>query len=350
MTQQQAFLIGLPNGPGPVNRGLGFSEEPGTKQGQKDLRDGAVAFVNVRARSGRENEMRARESRKGIPLGLVAVALLPIWGCGEDPTDPGVMVDSGSWYRTGFRWPHDGNPYETEHFIVYSDAASLRSRQRAAEIGEELLAVLKDEFGISYAIDLTWPPGQSKIHIYTYRDHYEQAWGGWGYHGGLLIFSLDHPIRDTSLDNFSRVLKHELMHVLEGLVKGSDDPRLVDVWLTEGIAELVAGGTQTIPTVETLQDLENLVVEFGELNPVAMHRYEYPNIPNVGSYYYVMFELTVRYLLDPVGLGMEKTSVRDIFLDARSGIPFAHAFEQRSGISLQSFEDGFFEWIRAYLR
>jgi hypothetical protein len=249
----------------------------------------------------------------------------------------------------GFRWPHDGNPYETMHFTVYSDAASLYARQKAAEIGEELLTVLTDEFGISYDTRLIWPPGQSKIHIYTYRDHYEQAWGGWSYYGGLLIYSLDHPIRDTNLANFRRVLKHELMHAIEGLVKGSDDPHLVDVWLTEGIAELVAGGTQSIPSVETLQDLENLVAEFGELNPVAMHRYQYPNIPNVGAFYYVMFELTVKYLLDPLGLGMGRASIRDIYLDARSGIPFADSFEQRSGISLQQFEDEYFQRIRGYL-
>ncbi len=282
-------------------------------------------------------------------VGVLVTIVIPLWGCEDTPTDTPSMVDSGSWYRSGFRWPHDGNPFETEHFIVYSDAASLSARQKVAEIGEELLVVLREEFEISGDTLFVWPAGQSKLHIYTYRDHYEQGWGGWGYYGGLLIYSLDHPIRDTGLGNYTAVLKHELMHAIEGLLKGSDNPNLVDVWLTEGIAELVSGGTQSIPSVQTLQDLEELVAAFGELNPVAMHRYNYPNIPNVGAYYYVMFELTVKYLLDPLGIGMSKPGIRDLYLDARNGIPFSDAFEERSGIPLQQFEDEFFQRIRAYL-
>jgi hypothetical protein len=293
--------------------------------------------------------MKQKTFMRTVGMGIAFTTLILLWGCEDSPTDAGAMVDSGSWYRSGFRWPHDGNPYETEHFIVYSDAASPFARQRVAEIGEDLLALLKEEFQIAGDTLFVWPQGQSKIHIYTYRDHHEQGWGGWGYYGGLLIYSLDHPIRDTEVGNYTRVLKHELMHVVEGLLKGSDNPNLVDVWLTEGIAEYVAGGTQNISSVKTLGDLEDLVATFGELNPVAMHQYRYPDIPGVGAYYYVMFELTVKYLLDPLGIGMDKLFVRDIYLDARRGIPFAESFEERTGIQLQRFEDEFFQRIRSYL-
>ena len=44
-----------------------------------------------------------------------------------------TMVDSGSWYSRE-QWPHDGKPYESECFIVYSDAASREARQTAAGI------------------------------------------------------------------------------------------------------------------------------------------------------------------------------------------------------------------------
>ena len=54
------------------------------------------------------------------------------------------MVDSGSWYAAGFRWPHDGHPYQSEHFTVYSDGASQQARRSLAEIGEELLTELKE--------------------------------------------------------------------------------------------------------------------------------------------------------------------------------------------------------------
>jgi hypothetical protein len=286
---------------------------------------------------------------RSVATFLAGLAYLFLAGCEDSATDLPEMVDSGSWYRSGFRWPHDGNPYESEHFIVYSDAASLEARQKVAEIGEELLVSLKEDFQISGDTLFVWPTGQSRIHIYTYRDHYEQGWGGWGYYGGLLIYSLDHPIRDTELGNYTRVLKHELMHVIEGLVKGSDNPNLVDVWLTEGIAEYVAGGTQSISSVSTLAQLEELVATFGELNPIAMHQYAYPDIPGVGAYYYVMFELAVKYLLDPAGGGQAKPSIRDIYIDARNGVPFAPSFEANLGHNLDDFEDWFFELVRGFL-
>jgi hypothetical protein len=292
--------------------------------------------------------MRYAAARSAATL-LAGLAFLFLPGCEDTVTDPTDMVDSGSWYRTGFRWPHDGSPYESEHFIVYSDAASLEARQKVAEIGEELLVSLTEDFEISGDTQFVWPPGQSKIHIYTYKDHFEQGWGGWGYYGGLLIYSLDHPIRDTELGNYTRVVKHELMHAIEGLLKGSDNPHLVDVWLTEGIAEYVAGGTQSISSVSTLAELEELVATFGELNPIAMHQYAYPDIPGVGAYYYVMFELAVKYLLDPVGGGQAKASIRDIYIDARNGVPFATSFEANLGHNLQEFEDEFFELVRGYL-
>lgn len=292
--------------------------------------------------------MRNTAARSVATL-LAGLVYLFLAGCEDSATDLPEMVDSGSWYRSGFRWPHDGNPYESEHFIVYSDAASLEARQKVAEIGEELLVLLKEDFEISGDTLFVWPAGQSKIHIYAYRDHYEQGWGGWSYYGGLLIYSLDHPIRDTELGNYTRVLKHELMHAVEGLLKGSDNPHLVDVWLTEGIAEYVAGGTQSISSVTTLAQLEELVATFGELNPIAMHEYAYPDIPGVGAYYYVMFELSVKYLLDPVGGGQMKPSIRDIYIDARNGVPFATSFEANLGHNLQEFEDRFFELVREFL-
>ncbi len=291
--------------------------------------------------------MMARTNRLRLPL--VALLMLGLWGCDDTPAEPSNMVDSGSWYRTGFRWPHDGDPFETEHFIVYSDAASLAARQTVAEIGEELFVLLTTEFAIADTL-LRFPDRQTKIHIYTYRDHFEQAWGGWGYYGGLMIYSLDHPIRNTEIGNYTSVLKHELMHVIESLLKGTDNPLLVDVWLTEGIAEHVSGGTQSTEPVQTLAELEALVATFGELNPIAMHRYGGYEIGTpVAGYYYVMFELAVRYLLDPFGLGGEEVDIRDTYLDARDGVVFANGFGERFGISLADYEAEFFERMRAYL-
>lgn len=297
------------------------------------------------------------ETRIGRQLAVVASSLLTVLllsACNDSPSEQSAMVDSGSWYRTGFKWPHDGNPFESEHFIVYSDAASVDSRQRLAEIGEELLVVLKGDFQIDADAMFRFPAGQSKIHIYTYKTYTPMEWGGWGYFGGLLIYSLDHPLRSewghTEIQMYTATVKHELMHAVEGLLKGSDNPHLVDVWLTEGIAEHVSGGTAG-GRVITGAKLEELIANYGPLNPIAMHRYDYPDIEGIGFYYYYpMFQLAVEYLLDPSGLGRAKTSIRDIYLDARDGVPFSEAFGARIGIGLQEYEDEFFDRIRDYIK
>ena len=105
------------------------------------------------------------------------------------------MVDSGSWYSR-VEWPHDGNPYESWNFLVYSDAAGREARQSVAEIGKELLTELAAEFGIVGDEMFRFPPGQDKIHIFAYKNRYPQAWGARAYYGGLVIWSLDHNKRD----------------------------------------------------------------------------------------------------------------------------------------------------------
>jgi hypothetical protein len=289
----------------------------------------------------------------GTAAGFLALALVLVSGaaCGDSPTGADGMVDSGSWYRTGFRWPHDGAPYESANFIVYSDAASFESRRKLAEIGEGLMVDLVDDFQIDPEGMFRWPPGQSKLHIYTFKNHDDKSWGGWGYYGGLMIYSLDHPVKDTELGNYSRVVTHELMHATEGLMKGTDNPRLVDVWLTEGIAEYVAGGTSSSGSITALATMDSLVATYGAVNPIAMHRYEdYPDVENLGyKYLYAMFELATGYLLHPDGLGRPESAIRDIYLDVRNGRRFSDAFEEQFGLSLQQFEDEFWGRMRDFL-
>lgn len=177
-----------------------------------------------------------------------AVLLALASGCSEAPSQPAEpveMVDSGSWYSRE-QWPHDGHPYEGQNFIVYSDAASQEARQSVAGIGEELLAELVAEFGIVADEMFRFPPDQDKIHIYAYKDRYPQAWGARGYYAGLIVWSLDHRKRDTDLDNYALIVRHELVHVVESLLKGrfvGDVPPdlRVPVWFSEGLAEAITG-------------------------------------------------------------------------------------------------------------
>jgi hypothetical protein len=284
---------------------------------------------------------------------LFAGLSLGLSGCNDSPAEPSNMVDNGSWYVTGFRWAHDGAPYESEHLIVYSDAASQEARRALAEIGEELLTELKDEFGITDD-SFTFPQGRDKIHIFTYKNQFPTQWGGWAYYGGLLIYSLDHKERGeaghTAMHMYVPVVKHELMHVVESLIKASGNPNLVDVWLTEGIAEAVSGGTAG-GSVTDLARLNHVKAQWGALNPIAMHVYDYPDHEGVVyNYYYPMFQLASEYLFDPEGHGSSLQDFRDLLLDVRDGTVFATAFENRFGISLADYEARFFDLMDDYLK
>jgi hypothetical protein len=290
---------------------------------------------------------------KLLCLTFYTIIYLSISCCSESPTESKTWVDSGSWYETGNEWPHDGNPYESEHFIVYSDAASEESRQILAEIGEELFIDLKEQFNITDDAIFIYPDGRQKIHIYAYKDRYQEEWGGWGYYGGFIIWSLDHPRRGGSgpaeLNNYKSVVKHELMHIIESLIKGDNDPNLVDVWITEGIAEMVAGGTSG-GEITDLAKFNDLLSTYGPLNPIAMHQYRYPDDINIIFYYYYpMFQLAITYLLDAEGHGKTMEDLKNLFFDARDGVDFEDSFENHFGISLIQYEEQFFNLMRNYL-
>ena len=288
-----------------------------------------------------------------IAIAICGIIYLSIFCCSKSPTESKTWVDSGSWYETGFEWPHDGNPYESEHFIVYSDAASEESRQILAEIGEELFIDLKEQFNITDDAIFVYPQGQQKIHIYTYKLRYQEEWGGWGYYGGFIIWSLDHPQRGGSgpaeLNNYRSVTKHSIMYVIESLIKGSNNPNLVDVWITEGIAEMVAGGTSG-GEIEDLAKFNELVSTYGTLNPIAMHQRWYPDdIDIIFYYYYPMFQLAITYLLDEEGHGKTMEDLKNLFLDVKDGLAFETSFENRFGIGLADYEEQFFTLMSNYL-
>ncbi len=282
-------------------------------------------------------------------------------GCSTENTESDTartLVDSGSWYSRE-TWPHDGNPYESQHFIIYSDAASQESREELAGIAEELLAELITEFGIDPGEMLRYPPGQDKIHIYSYKDYYPKQWGMRAYYGGIIVWSLDHEYRNTNLGSYKPVLKHELVHVIESLLKGRDVANMsptvrTHAWFSEGLAEAVAGGTSASP-VSGRERFDNLTTQYGKLNPIA---YKTDGLliealdthPLIGfNYYYPMSQLAVEYLLSPDGFDKSLFDVRDIFLDMAEGVDFSAAFEKHMGISIQTYEDEFFSLMDGYL-
>lgn len=292
---------------------------------------------------------------KVAPLLFLVISLL-VMSCGGSSGDSSnqFMVDSGSWYITGFEWPHDGNPLESANFTIYSDGASDDARQALAQLAEDTLAEIKASFGIDNSNIFLFPQGQDVIDIYAYKNRYPPSWGGWSYYGGLLIFSLDHPERSsfghTDPQIYNPTLKHEITHVVESLLKASNNPNLVDVWLTEGLAEAMSGGTAG-GSITDLAKMNALIQEYGALNPIAMHQYNYPNVELIAYYYYYpMFQLAVEYLIDVNGHGKTLTDFKNLFLDVRDGVPFATAFNNRIGISLSQYESQFFTLMNNYLQ
>jgi hypothetical protein len=281
----------------------------------------------------------------GLFVILAASVQLMSCGGGGGSSGTGGFISSGSWYVTGFQWPYDGNPWESE---IYSDGAGEDAKLALAQLAEEILSDIKNQFAIDNNDIFLYPPVQNKIDIFAYKNRFPQDWGGWAYWGGLLIFSLDHPERTsfghTEPGIYNPTLKHEIMHVVESLLKASNNPTLVDVWLTEGLAEAVSGGTAG----GSVTELRN---QYGSLNPIAMHRYEdYPDTNLIGyNYLYPMFQLAVEYLVDANGHGKTMDDVRNLLMDVRNGVPFPAAFQNRFGMSLSEYESQFFALMNAYL-
>ena len=192
---------------------------------------------------------------------------------------------------------------------------------------------------------LVFPTGQNKIHIYAYKNYFPQDWGGRAYFGGLMIYSLDHPERTaaghTEITVYSAVVKHELMHVIQYQLIGQLDYSLLESWFAEGIAEKISESNPE-RAVTSLQRLNELTSTYGELNPISIKTYNYPDIEYVAvNYFYPMFQLAANYLLDPIGRGSTWIDVKNIFLDIRNGGTFSNSFESRFGITLLEFENNF---------
>jgi hypothetical protein len=269
------------------------------------------------------------------------------------------MVDGGSWYAKE-RWPHDGSPYESEHFVVYSDGASLDARERLAALAEEVYIEVIDEMGVDPATMFKFPADQDKVDLYANRHNVVEGGGARAYYAGVIIWSFDHEASREATDvrTVRTTLKHELIHVVEALLKGRfvgdvavSDPRRMPVWFSEGTAEALSGGTAGGPP-RTLDQIDCLIADYGRINPIAwrvdlpfsqLEPGAYPN------YYYPMAQLAVEYLLDPNGLGKSPEDLAAVMLDMGDDVPFAEAFETHIGISQSDYETQFFTLMDGYL-
>lgn len=291
---------------------------------------------------------------------VIVAAFVQLMSCGggggsSGDSNNGAITHRGSWYITGFEWPHDGNPLESENFVIFSDAASLEARRQLSKICEEALATITERLGITDVSIFRFPPDRNnKIHIYAYKNYFPKEWGGQAYYGGYMIYSPDHPEKTeagyTALEFYVPVVKHEMMHVVQTLILGALDESLLYSWFAEGIAIEISEDT-FYDNIDSREKLDDLTYTYGMLNPIALqYSWTYPDIDGVVTfYYYPMFWLSVRYLTDPDGHGGSFHDVRDVLIDVSNGVDFGDALANRFSITLTEYESQFFDLMYTYL-
>ncbi|MBN1779854.1 hypothetical protein JW948_01910 [bacterium] len=291
----------------------------------------------------------------------IPVLMIILCGCRGSLSLNPVPV-SGTWVsgipfvinHVDLEVSHDNRIYETDHFLVFSDASSDAVKMDFAEKAERALKEVMLIFQIADAADLGIVDQGTKITVYTHKE----------YERGQLAFPYGYILNGQDSEYYAswpavmkpryyRQMKHETVHVVQfllGVLPNHNEPENEpDRWFNEGLAETVSGGF-FIP-VTSRYELEQWKHGNGHINPVSVHRWE--DLPiskyDVGEYYPV-FGLAFRYLIDKKGLGKSMRDVRAMFSDlADRTTHFEVAFEKHMGIRLADYESSFFDRMAAYL-
>lgn len=268
----------------------------------------------------------------------------------------------GSWTAAGFDFGHDGQPYQSDNFVVYSGFSSQEERQYVAEVLEGRFVDLKTSLGISSHDDFEYPSEDQHIDVLTLRYQGTDAfWTGQSYRYGLIVHAPDSPRyieEGYTRSLYTQLLTHELMHVIEYLLIGTEGTYYdTEKWFHEGVAIYLAGPPPN--QVRYTSQVEAWRLEMGDLagggNPVSVETWaDFPqeivdDATQIGRYY-LFFELAFRYLVDPEGHGKTLSDVRNMYLDIREGLSFEETFENRMGMSVDYYETNFFDYIVEYLR
>jgi len=267
--------------------------------------------------------------------------------CKEDPAsiapDP---IEEGSWVTySPLDWTHDGEPFSSDYCIVYSDGANYDLKREVGAFADEKFAIILNMFNFQNPEDFRYPPGYDKIDVYINMHHEESIAAAWW--GSIFITMRSHNV-DWS--RYAYLFRHELTHAFEFLIEGTVNLG-TDVWFREGIA-IYCGGQ--LNGITDLEDLEQWIAQNSndpaQGNPICIHVWEdFPAGANITGYYYNVFDLTMRYFLDPNGLGKSTQDVLNLFYDVRNGALFPEAFQNYFGISLAQFEADYYDLMRAYL-
>ena len=257
-----------------------------------------------------------------------------------------IEIEEGSWVKySPIKWTHDGNPIGGTFCKVYSDGASEALKLQCLEFADEMFGEILTQFSFKDLEDLRLPPENDKINVYINTGHEDN--GAYAYWGTIII-----TIRTSELNTsrYEYLFKHELTHEFEFLIEGTVNLG-TDVWFREAIAIYCGGGFDYINTVDDLEDWIKANDNFpGKGNPIMIHVWEdFPEGSDITGYYCNVFDISMKYLLDPLGLNKSFQDVLNVFYKIRDGDSFNAAFQNNFGLSLQVFEDEFYDRIKAYL-
>lgn len=278
----------------------------------------------------------------------IIIILVLILGCKEEelpPEDnnPGQGID-GSWIMySPIKWSHDGKPFQTDYCMVFSDGASYEMKQLAGELADKKYLEILDMFSFTEVNDLKYPTERQKIDVYLNTSHTENIAAA--YWGSIFI-----TVRTQALDTarYAYLFKHELTHTFEFLVEGTVN-LAGHMWFTEGIAVYCGGLNRD----HSLEELEKWITMNDQSpnngNPITIRKWEDYPVDADKPGYTVVFDLVMKYMLDPRGMDRSLADVLNVYYDLRSHMPFDESFERNFRISVDTLEEGIFDRLREYL-
>jgi hypothetical protein len=284
---------------------------------------------------------------------LTIFVCLGLFGCEEDPVsvvpdqkqDPD-SVPEGSWITySPLDWTHDGEPYFGENCIVYSDGATAQLKQKVGLFAGDKFIQILDLFHFEDMDDLRYPPGYDKVDVYINRYHERNIAAAWW---GSVFITI--RTEDVSISRYDYLLRHELTHEFQFLIEGHVNLS-TPVWFTEAIAIYGGGGLWGIRDIE---DLEQWIAsnsnDPNQGNPICIYVWDdFPPSADITGYYYNVFDLTMRYFLDPKGLDKSIADVLNLFYDLRNDIDFPAAFYSNFGLTMETLKNEYYDRMRAYL-
>jgi hypothetical protein len=283
----------------------------------------------------------------------------------ESKTEQHQWISGIPFFIENEQIEHDDRILETDNFLTFSDASSDEVKIIYAQMAEKAFDEIKKSFHIQSSEELGIYRNNRNTKITIYSDRYLNH-DNMAFPLGFSLIALDSPITsswfggDQSLlqDWYRRDVKHETMHVMQwlfGLDWNSNLPwsqrwgrTWPEFWFSEGIAEYISGGAFT--PIENINQVNTWLQNPDHINPIKIRRSTDAPVPDarIGEYY-PMFGLAVRYLFEDTGLGKSFVDVKDMYLDMRTTASFRESFEKNMGISVEYYEEHFFELIADFL-